>query len=216
MIGSPQRRRWLAFLGSFAVYLVPLVGPHAVWLLGESLLRELSAPSNRDLWWLAANVALALAAQAVVGIVLFWLFAGTWRRLLLLPIGVPIVWLALSAAYLITIPSWFLIEGDKAPDRHAWPEQCTAPGLSLLSVRTPVGHAPSGNHTWWVQGQDGRPLLLRPPACDVVDPKLPAPTILPGGRADFLLGLQFALPEGAAVLERVDVGTSRRSWWLLR
>ena len=35
-------RRWIPVIGSFAVYLVPLVGPHAVWLVGESLAQGLS------------------------------------------------------------------------------------------------------------------------------------------------------------------------------
>ena len=34
-------RVWIPFFGSFAVYLVPLVGPHAMWFLGESLVQEL-------------------------------------------------------------------------------------------------------------------------------------------------------------------------------
>ena len=32
-------RRWIAAIGSFAVYAIPLVGPHAAWFLGASLLQ---------------------------------------------------------------------------------------------------------------------------------------------------------------------------------
>jgi hypothetical protein len=59
---SMQRRLAISFIGSFGVYLAPLIGPHAIWLLGESLFHELSGRVHREAGWIAADVALALAA----------------------------------------------------------------------------------------------------------------------------------------------------------
>lgn len=38
-MAQPTTRRWIAAVGSFVVYAIPLVGPHAAWLLGELLLQ---------------------------------------------------------------------------------------------------------------------------------------------------------------------------------
>ena len=62
-MAQPSRRRLIAAIGSFGVYAIPLVGPHAVSFLGESLLQGFG--SNRPLAWTVANLAVAVAVQVL-------------------------------------------------------------------------------------------------------------------------------------------------------
>jgi len=83
MMGA-SRRIVGALVLSFAVYLTPLVGPHAAWLLGEVVWRELGPESRR--WhskplWAATDIAVALGAQLVFFILLYWFFKRPgWLR----------------------------------------------------------------------------------------------------------------------------------------
>lgn len=207
--------RFVPFVGSFAVYLIPLVGPHAAWLLAESLFHELTRANDRSPWWLAADVALALVTQLAVGAVLFWALRGSHLRLLVFVPAMPMLWVGLNLAYLIAIPSYFLIEPDSAAEVTDWAEHCFVPDVSLMAVRTTVNQPAAGFSDWWLQRPDGRYALLRLPECVVEDAALPQPTVGPSGRVDFMLGFQFTVPGGAATLERLVPGTSEQSFWLL-
>jgi hypothetical protein len=96
-----------------------------------------------------------------------------------------------------------------------WNEHCFVPAVSLMAVRTPVNQPNNPVREWWVHRPDGSYALLRLPDCASVNAGLPSPTVEPGGRVDFMLGFQFAVPGGAATLERLVPRTSERSWWLL-
>ncbi len=87
--------------------------------------------------------------------------------------------------------------------------------VSLVQVRTPVTQRDSGVGEWWVYERSGRYSLLRLPSCRVIDAGLPMPTVQPGGRVDFTLGLQYSVPGGAAIFDRYDMNVQRRSWWVL-
>ena len=63
---SPRRALPWSLALSSSVYLVPLVGPHAVWRLGEALLQSWSRGDKR-LAWRLSEWAVALAFQAVAG-----------------------------------------------------------------------------------------------------------------------------------------------------
>ena len=208
-------RVWIPVVGSFAVYLVPLVSSHAIWLLGESFAQELTGAGNRDPWWLAADVALALAGQIGIGVLLAWSIRGSRLRLLTWVPAVPALVAGMNAAYLVAIPSYFLIEPDTTPERSTSEEHCFVADAALMPIRTPVTQPAAGVREWWMQRQDSRYALLRLPECVLVDASLPVPTVQPGGRVDFTLGFQFSAPGGAATLERFVPGTSERSWWLL-
>jgi len=69
----------IPIVASFAVYLVPLAGPHAVWLLGETLVQELTRPGGRDPRWITADVGLALAAQVALGALVAWSMRARMR-----------------------------------------------------------------------------------------------------------------------------------------
>jgi len=121
-----------AFLGSFAIYLIPLVGPHAAWLLGEHLYAELTRGIGRAPSWIAADVAAALAAQAALLVLLRWALSGrSMLRWLALAASVPFFFIALEWTYLLAIPSYFLIEPDAAPEQARWTEETLRAGEAL-------------------------------------------------------------------------------------
>ena len=205
-------RRWIAFLGSFGVYLIPLVGPHASWFLGEALIEELGG--SRPAAWLVVDLAVAGFAQFAAWLVLRWSLDGAHIRKLAWLSAIPLA-IGLNVAYLAVIPGYFLIEPDTAPETSTWAEHCFVRGVSLMSIRTGVDVAGSGASAWWTQRPDSGYALLRVPDCSLTDAVLPKPTVQPGGRVDFLIGLQFATPTGSAIVERTDTSTSQRSWSVL-
>lgn len=208
-------RLWIPVIGSFAVYLVPLVGPHAVWLVGESLAQGLSDADRSNPWWVAANFAFAFAAQIACGLSLAWSLRGSRLRLLTWIPMIPALVAGMNIAYLVEIPAYFLIEADTAPERSDWEEHCFVADAALMSIRTSVTQPVAGERERWVSRRDARYALLRLPDCGLVDADLPVPAIQPGGRVDFSVGFQFAAPGGAATIERIVPATSDRSWWLL-
>ena len=209
----PATRRWIAAIGSFGIYAIPLVGPHAAWFLGESLLQGVR--SNPQLTWMATNVALAVAAQVLVGVVLYWSLGGGWLRKLAWLGVIPLI-AGLNIAYLSAIPSWFLIEADTAAEMNPWTEHCLVRGAELRPVRTSVTLAPPGPRAWWTSlSPDGRDALLRVPDCSLTNAVLPKPGQSPEGYLDFFTALPFASADGAAIVEQTDRRSSLRTWSLL-
>jgi hypothetical protein len=207
------RRRLIAAIGSFGVYAIPLVGPHALSFLGESLLQGLQ--SNRPLAWTAVNMAVALAAQVLAGVVLYWSLGGARVRTIAWLAVIPLT-AALNVAYMSEIPALFLIEADTAPERNSWTEHCFVRGAELRPVRTPVTPASPRPRAWWAAlPPDGRDTLLRVPGCSLTQAVLPKAGQNPEGHLDFFTSLQFASPAGVAVVEQLDRRTSRRTWSLL-
>lgn len=212
-MAQPTRRRWIAAIGSFGVYAIPLVGPHAAWFLGESLLQGFG--SNPQIAWMATNVAVAVAAQVLAGVVLYWSLGGGWVRKMAW-LGVIPLTAALNVAYMSAIPAFFLIEADTAAERNPWTEHCFVRGAELRPIRTPVTQASPGPRAWWAAlPPDGRPTLLRVPDCSLTDAVIPKAGKSPEGYLDFFTSLQFASPEGAAIIEQTDRRTSLRTWLML-
>jgi hypothetical protein len=79
--GSTSRRLAKALVGSLLVYALPLVGPQAVWLVGEYVFADVSRMSgHKPFAWIALDFAVALAAQGALALLLAWVLAHAgWR-----------------------------------------------------------------------------------------------------------------------------------------
>ena len=212
MTGTVWRGR-VALLGSFGVYFVPLIGPHAVWFLGESLVATVSG--NRSLAWMAADIAVALTSQIAFGLALYWSLGGAWARKIIWLGCIPLA-MALNVAYLSAIPAFFLIEADTASEMNTWAEHCFVRAVALRQVRSSAIRTGQGARAWWAaHSPDGRDTLLRVPECVATDAVLPTPGKNPEGYLDFFISLQFASPDGVAIVEQLDRVSTRRTWWTL-
>jgi len=181
-----RRRLAVALSGSFVVYLLPLVGPHAAWLVGEVLLRETSTEPARTAAWIAADVGFAFLLQALTFVILVWALRQP-LRLTIFIVVLPALWLAAQTMYLFVIPARFLIEADTAPALNSATERCLIEKASLLPVRTPVDLPTLPVGEWWLQYPDGSYGLLHAADCSVTKATLPQPKV-ENGRADFTLG----------------------------
>jgi hypothetical protein len=163
---------------------------------------------------MATDIAVALSAQMAVGVLLYWSLSASWTRKIAWLGSIPLA-MALNIAYLGIIPAFFLIEADTASEINTWTEHCFVQSVVLRPVRSTVQTA-HGVRTWWAaRAPDGRDTLLRVPECETTDAVLPAPGKSPEGYPDFSLGLLFASPDGAAIVQQMDGRTSRRTWWTL-
>lgn len=215
MRNAAHWRLWFPIAASFVVYVTPLAGPHAVWLLGETLISGLTrGAGGRSGAWVATEIAVALGAQAIAAALLAWCLRGRGMRLLVLVPAFPIMMAGLEYVYLVAIPTRFLIEGETTPERLDLVERCVVPDASLISVRTPVNLPAQRFREWWAQRSDGRYVTVSIPGCESIAPKLPQPTVQAGGHADFLLAPIYAV-RGSTLFERTDVAAGTRSWWRL-
>jgi len=206
-------RGWIAILGSFAVYFIPLMGPHAIWFLGEMLIASISA--DRPLAWLATDISVALASQIAAGLALYWSLGGSWARKVIW-LGIIPLTMALNAAYLLAIPTFFLIEADTASEMNTWAEHCFVRAVGLRPVGSAAAKTGHSVRAWWSsRSPDGRDTLLRVPECVTTDAVLPTPGKSPQGHLDFSMTIQFASPDGAAIVEQMDRRSSQRTWWSL-
>ena len=74
---TSAKRTAASFALSFIIYLTPLVGPHAAFLLGEVVWRDLrnvfQRQGDRTFAWIATEVGIAILAQLSVFIIVYWL-----------------------------------------------------------------------------------------------------------------------------------------------
>lgn len=135
MAPAAKRSLIVAVIGSFAVYLLPVVTPHVTTLFGTVLWAELSRGGEaRGFAWLAANLALAICLQAAAGAIIYWAVRRvSLIRVLALAATIPVFFYAMSIGYLMAIPTFFLIERE-ARDAHGdWPVACSVPGAELAA-----------------------------------------------------------------------------------
>ncbi len=201
-----RRRLLTAIAASCAVYAVPVVTVHWGDLFGLSLVRELS--SDREAAWIAADVALAAAVQAVWGLVV-WLGLGFGVGagiLAFMLAAVPAVY-AVNVAYLAKIPEVFLIEQDATPD--------SGPLVQACSAAAELDPAPAGI----TRGLDARGEalvrvggtgygILRLPDCAIERVAIPDSPIAPG--------VNQVLPDGSLVYSVYERGVPGQTFWLLR
>lgn len=131
-----MRPVYKALIGSLSVYLIPLVGPHAIFLLGGWLAtapRRLADQTQ----WTTLEIAAALGVQIVAFGILYWHFRWrsivTWVALL---VSIPALVMAVNFTFFIALPAHFLIDNDTRPELVGWRQVCTAPGWWLEPVRS--------------------------------------------------------------------------------
>ena len=160
-----------AVLASFLVYLFPIVGPHAAFTLGPALIMGVAEGlEEQGIPRMAANFALAFTLQAIFGYVVYWFFRKPgWRRALGLAGSVPALFLALQWVMLITIPTFFLIEGDPAPEQTNWEVECEIPDSYLAPINPPPDlQIARAGEAWVARKEDSRLSLLRMPGCNTI------------------------------------------------
>jgi hypothetical protein len=201
-----RARAGLAFAASFSVYLVPLVGPHAAWFLGEAVFQ---AEARKAPGWIAANLAVALTLQTLAAAYFYW-FIGKprWLRAIPLVLAFPFVFWTVQRVYVSRIPAMFLEEPDVAPEQSARQVECTAPDAYMTNFRTPS--------ELWVRynNQPNHYAVLTLPGCRLADLSLPEPKVRPGGGVDFMLDLTSVIAGGRAIVQRFDTKERKQSWWL--
>ena len=135
---SRARAAVVAVVASFAVYAVPLVGPHAVWLLGEALIKTIRR-EGLDPAWLATDLAAAAALQLAAGLVAYWVARRprSARPVVALLVVVPTLVALTEWLYLVAIPTRFLIEPETAVEQMAWPIECRIPDRVLFNGGVP-------------------------------------------------------------------------------
>ena len=99
---------------------------------------------------------------------------------------------------------------------NTWAEHCFVRAVALRPVRSSAVQAGQGARAWWAaRSPDGRDTLLRVPECLTTDAVLPVAGKSPEGHLDFFISLQFASPDGVAIVEQMDRLSTRRTWWTL-
>jgi hypothetical protein len=203
---NPRRVRRLAALASFLVYFIPLIGPHALFSVGGMVITDLGLfGEDKELAWVAVDIAFALAQQALAFGLFAWVLSGRlWRWLTLLPAALAGVWVS-NIAYMIVVPTWFLLEADTAPERATWELACTVEDASLLQLRSGADLALTRAGEAWIQREpEGVLSLLRMPGCAIADSR---------HRRSGTDTVDYAVP-GGRVLHRIrDKASNLETHW---
>ena len=154
-------RLWIPVIGSFAVYVVPLVGPHAIGSSASHWPREWRMLTGPILV-AGRECGLRVCSADRDGLLLAWTTRGSRLRLL--------TWCdgsgarrGMNVAYLVKIPSYFLIEPDTAPERADW-TNCFVADAALMSIRASVTQPAAGVREWWMSRPDARHALCVSPS----------------------------------------------------
>jgi hypothetical protein len=201
-----RRRRFAKLLaGSLLVYAVPLVGPHASWLVVEALIADVTrASGHKPLGWIVLDFAAALVAQGALALLLAWVLARRGAaRVALLIASAPVFFCTLEWTYLWLLPSYFLIDPDIAREIADWPTECFVVDVALATVRTPPDLPLERAARAWVTQSAGTFYAL-------LDSCAVAAAVDPGAAP---LTAPFVLADGRAIFGTWDRGASRQTWW---
>jgi hypothetical protein len=200
-----RRRRFAkALAGSLLVHLVPLVGPHASWLVAEALMADVTRVSgHKPLGWIALDFAAAVVAQAALALLLAWALARrSAARVALLVASAPVFFVALEWTYLWLLPSYFLIDPDVAREIADWPTECFVADVALATVRTPPDLPLERAARAWVTQSAGTSYAL-------LDSCAIAAAVDPGAA---LLTAPFVLADGRTVFGIWDRDAGHQTW----
>jgi hypothetical protein len=168
-------RDWLIDIAlSFLVYLVPLVGPHALFFIGGYLVGAARRVSEAPMW-VASDWVVVLLAQAVL--LLVWRLGRRgprWLRPLIGTAALFALTIALNGLLLLAIPLRFLTEVSTAPEVNTLTEFCRLDGIYLQP--TVSTFYPHRDEAALVVGRAGGRgfALLRLPGCRIEDLAVPA------------------------------------------
>lgn len=212
----PKRALWLALLCSFSVYFIPIVGPHATFVIWESLGQRFSRFSKYPAWALT-ELGMTLLLQAAA----FGLFYWFWRRrralrlIVLLVCGAAAV-IEVQGLFFARIPAHFMIEQETAPEKAgAWPEACRVADGQVMAVRKP-GRMPAGGWTEaWLQDSHAGWSILRMPGCRRTAAPLPQPAVRRGGGVDFMISVTQVVPGGLGLVQRHETALNKDTWMLV-
>jgi hypothetical protein len=129
--GTPRRhidKRWFipAALGSFCVYLLPLLSVHITMPWGVALWMEVFRYADeRGAVWLALDLGFAALVQLAAGGLIYWAIRRWhWARGLLLLALVPVFLAVVNAGYLYGIPTLILVEREPGEAHGDWAVAC--------------------------------------------------------------------------------------------
>jgi hypothetical protein len=206
-----SRKRVLlwANIGSFAIYLIPIVGPHSIIFSGSMLLEELIGGHDREVLWRVLDVGLALFLQALFAALLYLLIR--WRRwwgwLLLVP-ALPVIFFTQLFGYQLLIPTLFLVESDPALETGDWPRICELEGQWLDGTGASADLAMERAGEVWVMAVEARRYsILTMPECRMQPIAIPA--IEAGG------GIGQVRPGGGALYRTYDKSTQKTELYVL-
>ena len=205
----------LALLCSFSVYFIPIVGPHAIFVIWESVGERFSEFSKYPAWALTElGVTLVLQAAAFGLFYWFWRRRTALRLTVLLVCGVAAV-IEVQGLFFARIPARFMIERETAQEKAgAWPEACRITDGQVMAVRTP-GRMPAGGWTEaWLQDSHAGWSILRMPGCQRTAAPLPQPVVRPGGGVDFMISVIQVVPGGLGLVQRHETAQNRDTWML--
>lgn len=219
---NTERARWIAALLSLWVYLIPLPMGHAFIVWGLSLAVAVF-PVFSALWyshgrgpaWIAADLAFAAAVQGAAGALLYRHFLHPrWASRLGLVAVVPLFGIAVNWVHLTAIPTFFLVDPERAVEVATWPTECTAADVSLAQVvKSPVSLVLEKAGEAWVVGPGARYGLLTMPGCLVreMDEALRGANFA-GPDSTYL---DFAIAGGGALFSRTERGTQQARRWFI-
>ena len=125
---KPDKRRLiLAFIGSFSLYLLPLLSVHVTMPWGIVLWQEVFYfAAERGLAWTVLDLCFAIVLQLSAVVLIYWAL-GRWRwwHGPTLLAAAPFFLAAVNVGYLYAIPVLVLIERDTARERGDWPLACS-------------------------------------------------------------------------------------------
>jgi len=204
---SSRPRLLIAFGASFAVYLIPLVGPHGSWLLSQQLYqwRTAGAP-HRAASWTAMEWGMALALQILAGALCYWVLVRPgWVRILALAACAPVFVAATNWTYMSALPLRFLTERATTPDLESWKTVCTVPDMFVAEVRTPPDTSVARTGRAWLRANE-KYFALTMPGCQT--------RLLAMPEAATPVDLDFVSPAGVYMMRNWDTKTRQTQWWV--
>src|SRR5208283_175713 len=197
----------IAFGASFAVYLVPLVGPHASWPLGQYLYQwQMLGAAHRAVSWTAMEWGVAMALQVLAGTLCYWvLVRPSWVRILVLAVCAPVFVAAANWTYMSALPSRFLTERATTPELGGWKTVCVVPDMEVAVVRSPPDTAVARTGQAWLRTNEEY-YVLTMPGCQTRSLRKP------DGATQ--VDLDFVSPAGVYLMRNWDTKTRQTNWWV--